>query len=104
MSKRQKAKAHAMQLETRSESPPERTDYTAETNAEEMTVQQPALDQEEVRVTAYFLWEQDGRPEGRDEHYWWAAVEKIARQKSCDVLLQSDGVVPNRDTLSGTRY
>lgn len=48
---------------------------------------QPELDQEEVRRTAYFLWEQDGRPEGREEHYWWAALEQIARQKSADELL-----------------
>lgn len=47
------------------------------------------LDEEEVRTTAYFLWEQDGRPEGQNDHYWWAALEKIARQKSSDALLTS---------------
>ena len=54
-----------------------------------MTLDTPVLDEEEVRLTAYFLWEQDGRPEGREEHYWWAALEKIARQKSSDALLRS---------------
>ena len=66
-------------------------DQRADGIAEEMTLQPPPLDEAEVRLTAYFLWEQDGRPEGRDEYYWWSAVEKIARQKSSDVLLQSNG-------------
>jgi hypothetical protein len=58
---------------------------------EKTTVGNHVLDEEEVRLTAYFLWEQDGRPGGRDEHYWWAAVEKIARQKSSDALIQTSG-------------
>ncbi len=28
-----------------------------------------------VRETAYYLWEQDGRPEGRDLQYWLAALK-----------------------------
>ena len=52
--------------------------------------QPPELDEEEVRSTAYFLWEQDGRPDGRDDHYWWAALEKIARQKASDIQLAAN--------------
>jgi hypothetical protein len=90
--KGQTAKARAMQSETlkgteRMENPgSEGQDGTGGG----MTLQMPTLDEEEVRMTAYFLWEQDGRPEGRDEHYWWAALEKIARQKSAEALLQSN--------------
>lgn len=51
--------------------------------------QAPVIDEEEVRVTAYFLWEQDGRPLGRDEHYWWLALERLARQKANDALLST---------------
>jgi hypothetical protein len=32
--------------------------------------------EEAVRLTAYFLWEQDGRPHGRDQEYWRRALEK----------------------------
>jgi hypothetical protein len=32
--------------------------------------------QEAVRLTAYFLWEQDGRPHGRHDEYWHRALEK----------------------------
>ena len=59
---------------------------TARTNGSAVIEPLP-LDEEEVRTTAYFLWEQDGRPEGQNDHYWWAALEKIARQKSSDALL-----------------
>ena len=31
---------------------------------------------ESVRLTAYFLWEQDGSPEGRAEEYWGRALAK----------------------------
>ena len=56
-------------------------------DGEQAFAEQPELDQDEVRRTAYFLWEQAGRPDGREEHYWWAALERIARQKSSDELL-----------------
>jgi hypothetical protein len=46
-------------------------------------------DEEEIRRTAYFLWEQDGRPMGQDDHYWWSALEKIARSRSSDALMQN---------------
>ena len=29
-----------------------------------------------VRETAYFLWEQDGRPLGREQEYWFRALEQ----------------------------
>lgn len=28
----------------------------------------------DIRETAYRLWEADGRPEGRDQHYWYEAL------------------------------
>ena len=31
---------------------------------------------EAVQLTAYFLWEQDGRPHGRADDYWRRAWEK----------------------------
>lgn len=42
---------------------------------------------EAVRRTAYFLWEQDGRPPGREEHYWQLAREKHLRQRAYDLWL-----------------
>ena len=29
-----------------------------------------------VRETAYSLWESDGRPEGREQEYWFKALEQ----------------------------
>jgi hypothetical protein len=37
-----------------------------------------------VRDTAYFLWEQDGRPMGREQDYWFQALERCLRQHQND--------------------
>ncbi|WIJ26144.1 DUF2934 domain-containing protein [Devosia sp. RR2S18] len=42
---------------------------------------------EAVRNTAYFLWEQDGRPEDRAFHYWLKAKEMHQRQLAYDKWL-----------------
>lgn len=34
-----------------------------------------------VRARAYHLWEADGRPDGRAEHYWHIAEAELARPK-----------------------
>jgi hypothetical protein len=33
-----------------------------------------ALSNEAISQRAYYLWEADGRPEGRSEHYWQMAL------------------------------
>jgi hypothetical protein len=33
-----------------------------------------------VRDTAYFLWEQDGYPEGRADEYWLRALDMKTRE------------------------
>lgn len=48
---------------------------------------QPDLD-EPIRKTAYFLWEQDGRPPGQAQHYWELAEAKHLRQRAYDLWLQ----------------
>jgi hypothetical protein len=40
-----------------------------------------------VRDTAYFLWEEDHRPEGREQEYWFRALEKCLRQRNLDHAL-----------------
>ena len=39
-----------------------------------------AVKEQSIREHAYHLWEQDGRPEGRDLEYWVRALQ--ARAKS----------------------
>ncbi|WP_244173661.1 DUF2934 domain-containing protein [Caballeronia temeraria] len=36
-----------------------------------------ALSEDVIRHRAYLLWEADGRPEGRDEHYWHLASSQL---------------------------
>jgi hypothetical protein len=38
--------------------------------------------EQEVRERAFYLWEQDGRPEGRSEEYWDRALEQHLRDRS----------------------
>jgi hypothetical protein len=47
-----------------------------------------------VRLTAYFLWEQDGRPEGRAEEYWRRALERHRNERTYDSWLDEE---PRRD-------
>lgn len=42
----------------------------------------------QVRDTAYFLWENEGRPHGREKDYWFAALDKCLRQRKADKLLR----------------
>ena len=42
---------------------------------------------EAIRRTAYFLWEHDGRPEGRAFDYWLKAKEMLLRQRAYDQWL-----------------
>ena len=46
---------------------------------------------EAIRRTAYFLWEQDGRPEGTAERYWLRAKEAHLRQIAFDRWLAEGG-------------
>ena len=42
------------------------------------------IDEEAVRRTAFFLWEQDGRLEGKGLAYWERALERYIRQLAYD--------------------
>ena len=33
--------------------------------------------EEQIRTTAYYLWEADGKPESQDEYYWRQATDKV---------------------------
>lgn len=44
--------------------------------------------EEAVRQTAYFLWEQDGKPEGRAHEYWVRAYERHVRERAFDIWLR----------------
>ena len=50
---------------------------------------------EQIRQTAYFLWEQDGRPEGQSMEYWLRAKQMLQRQLAFDRWL-SEGTPPGK--------
>ena len=41
-----------------------------------------------VRETAYFLWEQDGWPAGREQQYWYRSLERTLRERNTNAGLQ----------------
>lgn len=43
---------------------------------------------EAVRDTAYFLWEQEGRPEGRAQEFWRRAMEQHRRARAYRIWLE----------------
>ena len=43
--------------------------------------------EELVRETAYFLWEQDGKPEGRDQEYWYRAQQRTQREPDAEGVI-----------------
>ncbi|HEV2514050.1 MAG TPA: DUF2934 domain-containing protein [Devosia sp.] len=49
-----------------------------------------------VRKTAYFLWEQDGRPHGRHDEYYLRALARHRREREYDQWLEDgpDGDEP----------
>lgn len=52
--------------------------------------------EQSVRDTAYFLWEHDGRPSGREQDYWFKALDRCLRQREADRSLAVSP--PSRDT------
>jgi len=53
---------------------------------------------ERIRRTAYFLWENDGRPEGRAFEYWLRAKEMHLREMAYDRWL-ADGTPIGREDV-----
>ncbi len=50
-----------------------------------------------IRKRAYHLWEEDGRPEGRDKEFWERARELIGIEESAGA-----GLLPNPETHPNT--
>lgn len=40
--------------------------------------------EQRVRQAAYHLWEQDGRPDGRETDYWFQALQKLLSERSTE--------------------
>ncbi|WP_244816475.1 DUF2934 domain-containing protein [Caballeronia sp. Lep1P3] len=54
------------------------------------------FNEEEVRECAYRLWEADGRREGRDDHYWYLAIQLLEEQaRLSEGMSESIGASPS---------
>ena len=43
--------------------------------------------EERIKERAYYLWEEEGRPEGRDAEFWERAKELIGMEEHADAAL-----------------
>lgn len=43
-----------------------------------------------IREQAYYFWEQDGRPDGREAEHWMRAVVAVTEKDQMDTLVQPD--------------
>jgi hypothetical protein len=48
-----------------------------------------APDDTAIREQAYYFWEQDGRPEGRETEYWMRAMVAVTEKRQLDTLVDS---------------
>ena len=57
------------------------------------------LSEQRIRERAYLLWEADGRPEGRGDHYWYLAhqeARKFVVERTADAVARiTKGRHPN---------
>ena len=47
-----------------------------------------------VREAAYGLWERDGRPDGREQHYWYLALAKCMRRREVEERVKRGLIAP----------
>jgi hypothetical protein len=55
--------------------------------------------EQSIRDTAYHLWENDGRPEGRDEEYWHRAREAWSGQQGLDAGFETAFTEPDPEAI-----
>jgi hypothetical protein len=41
--------------------------------------------EEQIRERAYALWDSEGRPDGRDQDFWYRAERQLSEQGTLDV-------------------
>ena len=50
---------------------------------------QKSADETSIREQAYYFWEQDGRPEGREMEYWSRAAVAVAEKEQMNTLTKA---------------
>jgi Protein of unknown function (DUF2934) len=44
----------------------------------------------EIAARAYKLWEENGRPEGKDEEFWHAAIQQLLNEDKSNPMRTPD--------------
>jgi hypothetical protein len=53
-----------------------------------------------IRERAYRLWEEDGRPEGREQEFWERAEDLIGMEDNADAALLANPMTDGADLIS----
>ncbi|MET0440064.1 MAG: DUF2934 domain-containing protein [Devosia sp.] len=56
--------------------------------------------EQRVRQTAYHLWENDGRPDGREKEYWFQALEQLLAGRPQLASAESEKRIPSSITTA----
>jgi hypothetical protein len=59
--------------------------------------------EQSVRQAAYHLWEDDGRPDGREKDYWFRALEKLLAERG-QAMTPSDTEPDNGYNAQGLQH
>ena len=57
--------------------------------------------EDQIRTLAFYLWEQDGGPDGRSDEYWEIARQQLGAGTEVDGPRPSDSVSGNNSAVSG---
>ena len=49
--------------------------------------------EEQIRTLAFYLWEQDGGPEGRSEEYWEKARRQLEGEHTSSAASEAGGAI-----------
>ncbi|SMQ74523.1 Protein of unknown function [Devosia lucknowensis] len=47
------------------------------------------VDEDKIRDRAYQLWDQAGRPEGREQEFWYDAQRELAEEEDVDTSAEA---------------
>lgn len=59
--------------------------------------------EEQIKQLAYTLWEQEGRPEGRDTHYYLSAKQVLEEQEAAPKRPKAPRAKAAKTTKARTR-
>ena len=61
---------------------------------------EPVRSVEHVKKAAYFIWEREGRPEGRAREHWERAVRETSGANGDELMLDEEKILAGRPDVN----